>query len=50
MGVPAVIAGTLIVEQGNVLTTAQEFGVAVMILAAVTLFGTLRRAQNKRPR
>jgi predicted MFS family arabinose efflux permease len=48
MGLPAVIAGTLIVEQGNVLTTAQEFGTVVMILAAVTLFGTLR--QNKRPR
>jgi len=50
MGLPAVIAGTLIVEQGNVLTTAQEFGAVVMMLAAVTLFGTLRRAQNKRPR
>jgi len=48
MGLPAVVAGTLIVEQGNVLATAQEFGIAVMALAALALLGSLR--QNKRPR
>jgi hypothetical protein len=45
LGLPAVIAGTLIVEQGNVLATAQEFGTVVMILAAVALFGAVRQAR-----
>jgi len=48
LGLPAVIAGTLIVEQGNVLATAQEYGAVVMILAALALLGMLR--QQKRPR
>ena len=42
MGLPAVIAGTLIVEQGNVLATATEFGVGVMILAVLALLGAAR--------
>ena len=46
MGLPAVIAGTLIVEQGNVLTTATEFGAVVMFLAALALLGTMRKTSR----
>ncbi len=46
MGLPAVIAGTLIVEQGNVLTTATEFGGVVMILAALALLGAMRKSAH----
>jgi hypothetical protein len=46
MGVPAVLAGFLVAEQGSVLTTAREFGAVVMALAAAALAGALlRRAQ-----
>ncbi len=41
MGLPAVIAGVLIVEQGNLILTAKEFGAVVMALAALALLGTL---------
>ncbi len=44
MGLPAVIAGVLIVEQGNIVLTAKEFGGVVMALAALALLGTLRRS------
>ena len=45
MGVPAVIAGYLVAQQGNILATARGFGVVVMILAAVAVLG----AATKRP-
>ncbi|MCW3101544.1 MAG: transporter, partial [Chthonomonadaceae bacterium] len=38
MGLPAVIAGFLVVHSG-VLTTAREYGVAVIVLTAVALLG-----------
>ena len=41
MGLPAVIAGFLVVHGGGVLTTAREYGLVVMVLAAVALLGTL---------
>lgn len=41
MGLPAVIAGFLVVHAGGVLTTAREYGVAVMALAALALVGLL---------
>jgi MFS family permease len=44
MGLPAVIAGVLIVEQGNIVLTAKEFGGVVMALATLALLGTLRRS------
>lgn len=40
MGVPAIIAGYFATRQGDIVTTAREFGVAVMALAIVTLIGT----------
>lgn len=43
MGLPAVVAGSLVVAQGNILLTTQEFAGVVMMLAAVTLFAALRR-------
>jgi MFS family permease len=42
MGVPAVIAGVLVVHGGGLLTTAREYGIAVIVLAAVALPGLLR--------
>ena len=43
MGVPAVIGGVLVVHGGGVVTTAREYGFAVMALAAVALVGLARR-------
>ena len=39
MGLPAVVAGFLVVHGGGVLTTAREYGVTVMVLAALALLG-----------
>ena len=39
MGLPAVIGGFLVVHGGGLLTTTREYGVAVMVLAALALLG-----------
>ncbi len=41
MGVPAVVAGFLVVHGGGLLDTAREYGAAVILLAAVALVGLL---------
>jgi hypothetical protein len=41
MGVPAVIGGALVVASGGLLMTAREYGVAVIVLAAIALGGLL---------
>ncbi|UXX97158.1 MFS transporter [Streptomyces sp. AD2-2] len=46
MGVPAVIAGFLVVHAGGLTDTAQEYGVAVIVLAAFALFGLLRGGRH----
>jgi hypothetical protein len=46
MGVPAVIAGYLVAVQGDISLTAPEFGAVVIVLAALALIGTLRRASS----
>jgi MFS family permease len=43
MGLPAVIAGYLVVHDGGVLTTAREYAVFVMVLAALALLGLVSR-------
>jgi hypothetical protein len=43
MGLPAVVAGYFVTRQGDIVTTAREFGVIVIILAAVALIGAMRR-------
>jgi MFS family permease len=43
LGLPAVIAGVLAVHGGGVLTTAREYGVAVMALTLLALAGLARR-------
>jgi MFS family permease len=48
MGLPAVVAGVLIVEQGNLVLTAKEFGAVVMVLAALALLGTFWRSPSAR--
>lgn len=42
MGLPAVIAGVLVVRGGGLIDTAYEYGAAVIVLAAVALAGLLR--------
>jgi MFS family permease len=49
MGLPAVIAGVLLVHEGNLVTTAVQYGVAVMVLAALALLGAFRPAAVTRP-
>jgi hypothetical protein len=41
MGAPAVLAGVGVVHGGGLLVTAQRYGLAVMVLAAAALLGTL---------
>jgi MFS family permease len=43
MGVPAVLAGVLVVHAGGLLSTAHEYGYAVMLLAGVALLAGFRR-------
>ena len=42
MGLPAVVGGFLVVHAGGLLTTAREYGIAVMVLAALALAGLAR--------
>ena len=46
MGLPAVMAGYLVVHEGNVFRTAQEFGAVVMILATLALIGAMRSSKE----
>ena len=46
MGLPAVIAGFLLVHEGDLLATAVQYGVAVMALAALALGGAARTARQ----
>ncbi|MFD0023897.1 MFS transporter [Streptomyces sp. NPDC058382] len=46
MGVPAVIAGFLVVHAGGLTATAQEYGIAVIVLAAFALLGLLRGGRD----
>jgi MFS family permease len=45
MGLPAVIAGFLLVHEGDLLATAVQYGAAVMVLAALALVGVARPAR-----
>ena len=47
MGLPAILAGFLVVH-GTVLHTAQEFGGAVIALAALTVAGMPQPASRRR--
>ncbi len=47
MGLPAVVAGVLIVDGGGVLDTAKEYGVVVMVLAALALIGVARTGRSR---
>jgi uncharacterized membrane protein len=47
MGVPAIVAGFVIVEGNSLIATAFDFGGVVMVLASLALAGTLmRRAKS----
>jgi hypothetical protein len=45
MGLPAVIGGFLVVHGGGLLSTAREYGLAVMALAAIALLGLVVTAR-----
>jgi hypothetical protein len=47
LGLPAVIAGYLVVNDGGLLDTAREYGVAVIVLAALALAGLLSGARSR---
>jgi len=47
MGVPAVIAGIVVVHDGGVLVTAQGYALAVIAFALVALAGLLRRTVDR---
>jgi MFS family permease len=49
MGLPAVIAGVLLVHEGDLVTTAAQYGVAVMMLATLALAGALRPVRVAQP-
>jgi predicted MFS family arabinose efflux permease len=49
MGLPAVIAGFVLVHEGDLLATAAQYGVAVMVLAALALLGAVRPAREAAP-
>jgi predicted MFS family arabinose efflux permease len=46
LGVPAVIGGVLVVHAGGLLTTAREYGIAVMVLASIALVGLVQQRQR----
>jgi MFS family permease len=48
MGVPAIAAGWLVAHNGDILRTAEEFGVAVIGLAVLALAGTSVGARRER--
>ena len=48
MGVPAVAAGVLVAQHGNILGTAQEFGAVVMSLALLALLGSVIRTATRK--
>jgi len=49
LGLPAVIAGFLVVHGGGVLPTAREYGLTVMVLAALALLGVIRPRRRHAP-
>jgi hypothetical protein len=49
MGVPAVVAGELVVHFGGLLATAREYGIAVIVLAAAALVGLLTNRPASAP-
>jgi MFS family permease len=48
LGLPAVIAGFLVVHGGGIPETAREYGVAVMVLAALALAALARTERARR--
>ena len=49
MGLPAVIAGFLVVHEGGLMTTAKEYAAFVLALAALALIGLLRPVRMTEP-
>ncbi|MET9128136.1 MFS transporter [Streptomyces sp. NPDC004528] len=46
LGVPAVIAGVLVVHGGGLIDTSREYGIAVIVLALAALAGLLARGRR----
>ena len=48
MGLPAVVAGFLVVHGGGLMTTAYQYGFAVIVLALLALAAMVRRSPSGR--
>lgn len=48
LGIPAVIAGVLVVHGGGLITTSKEYSIALMVLALAALGGLLRSGRRER--
>ncbi|MFD7389544.1 MFS transporter [Streptomyces sp. NPDC059852] len=48
LGIPAVIAGVLVVHGGGLITTSKEYSIALMVLALAALAGLLRSGRRER--
>jgi hypothetical protein len=46
MGVPAVIAGVLVVHGGGLVQTSREYGITVIVLALAALAGLVRSGRR----
>ena len=46
MGIPVVIGGILVVHGGGLLSTARDYGIAVIVLAALAVAGLSRRTRT----
>jgi hypothetical protein len=42
LGIPAVAAGVAVVHGGGLVTTSYEYGLAVIVLAAIAIFNLIR--------
>ncbi|HSS67879.1 MAG TPA: hypothetical protein VLK34_04965, partial [Nocardioidaceae bacterium] len=49
MGLPAVIGGVLVVDGGGLINAAREYGLGVMVLAAIALVGLAMESRRRQP-
>ena len=50
LGLPAIIAGVLVVHGGGLIVTSREYSIALIVLALVALVGLLRNGRRNRNR
>jgi MFS family permease len=50
LGLPAILAGVLVAHGGSILATSREYGVTVMLLAALAMLGLIVQRHSPRRR